>query len=43
MPLNGFVCISLAIYVRICVFSYLFIYVAAKVIINSTKKMRKIG
>jgi len=37
MPLNGFICISLAIYVRICVFSYLFIYVAAKVIINSTK------
>ena len=37
MPLNGFICISLAIYARICVFSYLFIYVAAKVIINSTK------
>ena len=29
MPLNGFICISLP---YICVFSYLFIYVGAKVV-----------
>lgn len=40
MALSVFLC---PIYVRICVFSYLFIYTAAKVIINSTKMMHKIG